>query len=128
MVLRDPADEGFLDRFEGLVGERLARVPLQHLTGRAPFRGLTLAVGPGVFVPRPETEVVAGLAIERGAGGRASTRSSSTCAPARGRSRSPSPTRCPVPRVHAVELTAGGARLGRAEPRGVGPGRGPAAR
>ncbi len=64
MVLRDPADEGFLDRFEGLVGERLARVPLQHLTGRAPFRGLTLAVGPGVFVPRPETEVVAGLAIE----------------------------------------------------------------
>jgi len=70
MVLRDLADEGFLDRFQGLVEERLARVPVQHLTGRSHFRGLTLAVGPGVFVPRPETEVVAGLAIEaaRGAG------------------------------------------------------------
>lgn len=64
MVLRDPVDPGFLDRFAGLVEERSARVPLQHLTGRAHFRRLTLAVGPGVFVPRPETEVVAGLAIE----------------------------------------------------------------
>ena len=67
MVLRDPADTAFLDRFEGLVEERLARVPLQHLTGRAHFRRLTLAVGPGVFVPRPETEVVAGLAIDAAA-------------------------------------------------------------
>lgn len=47
-----------------LVEERAARVPLQHLTGRAAFRHLDLAVGPGVFVPRPETEFVAGLAIE----------------------------------------------------------------
>ncbi len=64
IVLRDPVDAGFVDRFAGLVEERLARVPLQHLTGRAHFRRLTLAVGPGVFVPRPETEVVAGLAVE----------------------------------------------------------------
>ncbi len=64
VVLREPADAAFLDRFDGLVEERLARVPLQHLTGRAYFRRLTLAVGPGVFVPRPETEVTAGLAIE----------------------------------------------------------------
>ena len=64
VVLRDPADAGFLDTYDGLVEERLARIPLQHLTGRAHFRRLTLAVGPGVFVPRPETEVVAGLAIE----------------------------------------------------------------
>lgn len=63
-VLRDPADAVFLDRFDALVAERLSRVPLQHLTGRAHFRRLTLAVGPGVFVPRPETEVVAGLALE----------------------------------------------------------------
>ncbi len=46
-----------------LVGRRAQRVPLQHLTGRAGFRGLELEVGPGVFVPRPETEVTAGLAI-----------------------------------------------------------------
>ncbi|WP_336662820.1 peptide chain release factor N(5)-glutamine methyltransferase [Leucobacter sp. USHLN154] len=46
-----------------LTEERARRVPLQHLTGRAPFRSIELAVGPGVFVPRPETEVVAQLAI-----------------------------------------------------------------
>jgi release factor glutamine methyltransferase len=64
MVLRDAADAGFLDAYDGLVGERLTRIPLQHLTGRAHFRRITLAVGPGVFVPRPETEVTAGLAID----------------------------------------------------------------
>jgi release factor glutamine methyltransferase len=47
-----------------LVVERARRIPLQHLTGRAPFRGLELAVGPGVFVPRPETEAVAQVAID----------------------------------------------------------------
>ncbi|MGL5929589.1 MAG: peptide chain release factor N(5)-glutamine methyltransferase [Dermatophilaceae bacterium] len=63
-VLRHPVDERAASRFADLLDERLRRVPLQHLTGRAFFRGLTLAVGPGVFVPRPETEVVAGLAID----------------------------------------------------------------
>lgn len=43
---------------------RAAREPLQHITGRAAFRSLELAVGPGVFVPRPETEGVAQLAID----------------------------------------------------------------
>jgi release factor glutamine methyltransferase len=43
---------------------RAAREPLQHITGLAPFRSLELAVGPGVFVPRPETEFVAQLAID----------------------------------------------------------------
>jgi release factor glutamine methyltransferase len=47
-----------------LVERRATRVPLQHITGRAAFRRLDLAVGPGVFVPRPETEGVAGLAID----------------------------------------------------------------
>lgn len=55
-----PAPDGYDD----LVDERARRVPLQHLTGRAPFRDLELAVGPGVFVPRPETEDVAGAAID----------------------------------------------------------------
>ncbi len=50
-------------RYEELVAERARRVPLQHLTGTAAFRGLELAVGPGVFVPRPETELTAGLAL-----------------------------------------------------------------
>ena len=43
---------------------RGTREPLQHITGRAPFRSLELAVGPGVFVPRPETEQVAQFAID----------------------------------------------------------------
>jgi release factor glutamine methyltransferase len=47
-----------------VVERRAAREPLQHITGRAPFRSLELAVGPGVFVPRPETESVAQLAID----------------------------------------------------------------
>ncbi|WP_460683426.1 peptide chain release factor N(5)-glutamine methyltransferase [Modestobacter lapidis] len=55
-------------RFTGLVAERASRVPLQHLTGTAPFRFLELAVGPGVFVPRPETELIAGWVLERIAG------------------------------------------------------------
>ena len=48
----------------GLVERRAGREPLQHITGRAPFRSIELAVGPGVFVPRPETEQVAQYAID----------------------------------------------------------------
>jgi release factor glutamine methyltransferase len=44
--------------FDVLVRRRAERVPLQHLLGTAAFRYLELQVGPGVFVPRPETEVV----------------------------------------------------------------------
>ncbi|HEU4807306.1 MAG TPA: peptide chain release factor N(5)-glutamine methyltransferase [Homoserinimonas sp.] len=51
-------------RVQTLVSRREAREPLQHITGRAPFRSLDLAVGPGVFVPRPETEQVVQLAID----------------------------------------------------------------
>jgi release factor glutamine methyltransferase len=50
--------------FVRLVDRRAARVPLQHLTGLVGFRYLELAVGPGVFVPRPETEVLAGWAVD----------------------------------------------------------------
>lgn len=60
MILGGPEPEGYAV----LVDERAARVPLQHLTGRAWFRGLELEVGPGVFVPRPETELVAGWAVD----------------------------------------------------------------
>lgn len=54
-------DEAALD---ALITRRAAREPLQHLTGLAPFRHLELVVGPGVFVPRPETETVAQFAID----------------------------------------------------------------
>lgn len=52
------------ERFDTLIERRAAREPLQHLTGAAFFRHVELAVGPGVFVPRPETELLAGWAIE----------------------------------------------------------------
>jgi release factor glutamine methyltransferase len=51
--------------FDALVARRAAREPLQHLTGVTGFRYLELDVGPGVFVPRPETEVLAGWAVDR---------------------------------------------------------------
>jgi release factor glutamine methyltransferase len=53
------------DAYAALVARRAAREPLQHLTGSAAFRHVELAVGPGVFVPRPETELLAGWAVEQ---------------------------------------------------------------
>jgi release factor glutamine methyltransferase len=63
----DTVPSGRLVEFDMLVDRRARREPLQHLTGVAFFRHLTLAVGPGVFVPRPETELLAGWAIEEAA-------------------------------------------------------------
>lgn len=51
-------------QIEAWAVKRAERMPLQHLTNRAYFRRLTLRVGPGVFVPRPETELIAQLGID----------------------------------------------------------------
>jgi release factor glutamine methyltransferase len=59
-----PPPPGFDEAFAEVVRRRAAREPLQHIVGWAPFRYLTLTVRPGVFVPRPETEVVAQVAID----------------------------------------------------------------
>ena len=58
-------DAEFDARFWADIGRRANREPLQHITGRAFFRYLELDVGPGVFVPRPETEVMTGWVIDR---------------------------------------------------------------
>src|ERR1700683_4269095 len=58
-------DTAFDARFWSDIARRAAREPLQHITGQAYFRYLELEVGPGVFVPRPETEVMTGWAIDR---------------------------------------------------------------
>lgn len=47
-----------MERFQTMLARRVKREPLQHITGHAPFRYLDLKVGPGVFIPRPETELV----------------------------------------------------------------------
>ena len=49
-------DPDFVERYERLVSKRAERVPLQHLIGTAAFGPITVQVGPGVFIPRPETE------------------------------------------------------------------------
>jgi release factor glutamine methyltransferase len=58
LPLIDPPDNEFFDRYHAAVAARSRRVPLQHLTGIAPFGPLTLLAGPGVFIPRPETEAM----------------------------------------------------------------------
>ncbi|MEU1689876.1 peptide chain release factor N(5)-glutamine methyltransferase [Micromonospora sp. NPDC005707] len=65
LALADGFTPAQRDRLDTLVDRRRAREPLQHLTGVAGFRHLELAVGPGVFVPRPETELLAGWGIEQ---------------------------------------------------------------
>jgi release factor glutamine methyltransferase len=65
LPLVDTLAAGEREAYDALVARRSAREPLQHLTGTAAFRHVELAVGPGVFVPRPETELLAGWAIEQ---------------------------------------------------------------
>lgn len=60
----DDAPVGFDTAYAAAIGRRAKREPLQHITGVAHFRHIALAVGPGVFVPRPETESTAGAAID----------------------------------------------------------------
>ena len=64
LLLHDPMDSEQRTAYERLLTRRVARVPLQHLLGSAPFRTLELQVGPGVFIPRPETELVAQAGID----------------------------------------------------------------
>jgi release factor glutamine methyltransferase len=71
LPLVDDLDPGQQEQYAVLLVRRAAREPLQHLTGTAAFRHVELAVGPGVFVPRPETELLAGWAIEHLLAGRA---------------------------------------------------------
>jgi release factor glutamine methyltransferase len=64
LPLVDDVPGALTERYDALVTRRAAREPLQHLTGVAHFRRVQLQVGPGVFVPRPETEVLAGWVVE----------------------------------------------------------------
>ena len=65
LALSDTVDDAQAAAFEELVRRRETREPLQHLVGSASFRYVELAVGPGVFTPRPETELLAGWGVER---------------------------------------------------------------
>jgi release factor glutamine methyltransferase len=65
LVLVDAVTDEQAASYAALVDRRAGREPLQHLTGTAAFRYVEVAVGPGVFVPRPETELLAGWAVEQ---------------------------------------------------------------
>jgi len=58
LPLIDSPDDTFFDRYHAAIATRSRRVPLQHITGTAAFGPLRLLVGPGVFIPRPETEAI----------------------------------------------------------------------
>ncbi|OBH16323.1 peptide chain release factor N(5)-glutamine methyltransferase [Mycolicibacter sinensis] len=58
LVLLDPPGDVFFGRYRELVAARRSRIPLQHLIGTAAFGPVTLHVGSGVFIPRPETEAM----------------------------------------------------------------------
>jgi release factor glutamine methyltransferase len=58
LTLVESPGDGFFGRYRDFVAARSHRVPLQHLTGTAAFGPVLLRVGPGVFIPRPETEAI----------------------------------------------------------------------
>ena len=64
VFMSETATDQIAAAFEAVVSRREKREPLQHITGKSYFRNLELFIGRGVFVPRPETEMVAGLAID----------------------------------------------------------------
>jgi release factor glutamine methyltransferase len=65
LALMEAPDDQFFARFHDLITARRNRVPLQHLTGTAAFGPVTLHVGPGVFIPRPETEAILEWAVRQ---------------------------------------------------------------
>jgi release factor glutamine methyltransferase len=64
LLLVDDLSDADTAAYDDLVARRASRVPLQHLTGSVGFRYVELEVGPGVFVPRPETESVVQWAVD----------------------------------------------------------------
>ncbi|QWC84785.1 peptide chain release factor N(5)-glutamine methyltransferase [Nocardioidaceae bacterium] len=112
LLFSGPVATPQVEAYEALVTRRQAREPLYYLTGLAPFRHLELAVGPGVFVPRPETELLAGAAIDatiEAAGGAPGTHGHSTpvvvdLCTGSGAIAASVAQEVPYARVHAVEL------------------------
>ncbi len=102
LVVADAPTDDQRQEYDALVARRSAREPLQHITGEAAFRHLTLHVGPGVFVPRPETELLAGWAIDRAREVREPVVVDLCCGS--GAIAKAVTTEVPGARVHAVEL------------------------
>lgn len=104
IVLAPAPEAGDFARYADLIEQRRQRVPLQHLTGEMSFRYLTLEASPGAFITRPETETVAGAAIEA-ARGSARPLVIDLCSGS-GAIALAIATEVPASEVHAVELSA----------------------
>jgi release factor glutamine methyltransferase len=57
-------EDTWIDRYNDLIAKRAERIPLQHLIGSVQFGRAKLVVGPGVFIPRPETESLVAWALD----------------------------------------------------------------
>lgn len=64
LELLDGVEPGAAEAYRELIARRARREPLQHIIGEVTFRTVDLRVRPGVFIPRPETEIVAGVALD----------------------------------------------------------------
>lgn len=106
LLAADPPEAAALARFDELVRRRETREPLQHLLGTAAFRYAEVAVGPGVFVPRPETEVMTGWVIDA-ARALSSTPVVVDLCTGSGAIALSVATELPAARVHAIELDPG---------------------
>ncbi|MGB4135167.1 MAG: peptide chain release factor N(5)-glutamine methyltransferase, partial [Microbacterium sp.] len=104
-VRGDAIDEPDGAELAALAERRSAREPLQHLTGTAPFRSVELAVGPGVFVPRPETEIVVQFAIDALLGSPSPAPIGVDLGTGSGAIALAMATEVPHARIHAVELS-----------------------
>lgn len=104
LFLSDAPTEEQRVRYEQLLARRLSRVPLQHLTGLAAFRRIDLHVGEGVFIPRPETELVAEAAIRHLLECPAGARLAIDLCAGSGAIALSLATECPQSQVHAVEM------------------------
>lgn len=103
LFLQDVPSEEQKVRIEQLLARRLSRVPLQHLLGTAAFRYLEVEVGPGVFIPRPETELLAEAGIRSLAGQPEGGRVAVDLCSGSGILALSLATECPGSEVHAVE-------------------------
>jgi release factor glutamine methyltransferase len=104
LFLSDAPTEEQRIRFEQLLARRLSRVPLQHITGLAAFRRIELHVGEGVFIPRPETELVAEAAIRHLMECTPGDRLAVDLCSGSGAIALSIATECPASQVHAVEM------------------------
>lgn len=104
LFLSDAPTEEQRGRYEQLLARRLSRVPLQHLTGNAAFRRIELQVGEGVFIPRPETELVAEAAIRHLLDCPSGARLAVDLCSGSGAIALSMAIECPQSQVHAVEM------------------------